>query len=99
MHFRFWKRLAEAAAVKNAAPRSRYYLAGLTKRPERRAQLEVKQMRNLAAAAVRQANQQTYPFSICARSVAMLMRRSTTFDWDDKIAHHSRRSWPSAASG
>ena len=56
--------------------------------------LELAQMRSIAASSLRQANQQTYPFSVCARSVAMLMRRSTTFDWADKLKNRMVLSKP-----
>ena len=83
-----------AAASKAAAHRSTYAQRGLYKDLEKRCGLELTQMRNIAAASVRQANQQVYPFSVCARSVAMLMRRSTTFDWTDKLRNRTVLSKP-----
>lgn len=88
--------LQGAASAKDAAPRSRYFRRGKTKKPEKRAELEVRQMRDAAAAAVRQGNQQTYPLSICARSVAMLMRRSNTFDWAEMLNKRLVLSKPTA---
>lgn len=87
-----------AAFVKALAPSSTYAKRGLQRAStaERRNHVAINQMRNVAAAAIRQANQQSYPFSVCARSVAMLMRRSTTFDWSDKMLNRSILSKPTA---
>jgi hypothetical protein len=88
--------LEVAGMVKQAAPRSSYARRGLYRNVEKRNELVVKQMQNVAAAAVRQGNQQTYPFTVCARSVAMLMRRSTTFDWDEMFTQRLVLSKPTA---
>ena len=62
--------LEAAAGVKVAAPPSTCAARKLTRDKEKAAIKVIDQMRDTGAAAVRQANQQTYPFSICARSVA-----------------------------
>ena len=66
--------LQGVVASKACAPPSTYAQRRLHKNLEKRRELEIAQIRNIAAASVRQANQQVYPFSVCARSVAMLMR-------------------------
>ena len=83
-----------AAAAKACAPRSTYAQRALYKDLGKRCALELEQMRSIAASSLRQANQQTYPFTVCARSVAMLMRRSTTFDWADKLKNRMVLSKP-----
>ena len=53
-------------------------------------------MQNVAAASIRQANQQTYPFSVCCRSVAMIMKKTTTFDWAAAVSQRQALSKPTA---
>ena len=88
--------MAGAAVAKLSAPPSSYAQRRLHRDKEKRGALELKQMRNVAAQSVRQANQQTFPFSVCARSVAMLMRRSTTFDWSEMLVQRAVVSKPTA---
>lgn len=70
-----------AAATKMAAPPSTYTQRGLNRNKTVRMEAEMSQATDIAATAVRQANQQNHQISICARSVWMLMRRSRSSDW------------------
>ena len=59
--------------LKAAAPPSTYTSRGLTRNIEAKVEKVAWQTGDLAAVALRQANQQRYPMSICARSISMLM--------------------------
>ena len=56
----------------------------------------MQQASDSAAQAVRAANQQSYPFSICARSVNFLMHRLAEKDWDDLLKQRQVTSRPTA---
>lgn len=77
--------LEAALNTKAAAPLSTYAERGLTKDKEKRATVVMKQSADIAAAAVRQANQQQYPFTVCARSVSMLTHLTRDKDWKEAV--------------
>ena len=86
--------LQKSAELKVAAPISTY---SLQKRRsdsnvEKSVRTHVDQMRESAALAVRQNNQQTYPFSICARSVAYMSNRTPTKQCALCAPHYIQRS-------
>ena len=64
--------LEQALHLKAAVPPSTYVARGKTRNPEAKAVAVVGQAAEMAATAVRQANQQHHLFSVCARSVAMV---------------------------
>lgn len=80
---------AAALVTKSAAPQSTYTKRGLIRNPERKIEQIAAQACDMGAAAVRQANQQKYPFTICAKSVAKLARQTRTKDWKEetKLRH------------
>ena len=77
--------LGAAVELKTTATLSTYRRRGLTRNKESRLAMDLKQASEMGAAAARQSNQQLYPFSICARSVAMLMRRTPEKDWTELL--------------
>ena len=75
--------LLKALELKAAAPPSTYTSRGKrgASRIAKHVQRQLTLASNVAAIALRQANQQLYPFSICAKSVSSLMHRMSTKDW------------------
>ena len=77
-----------AVQLKGLAPPSTYDLQRRRKErhlPERLHRM-INQARSAAATAVRQANQQKYPFSVGAQSVASMTRRLNVKDWNALLA-------------
>ena len=78
--------LTEAALhLKAAAPPSTYTQRGLVRHPEQKLAQVLDQTGYAAAVAVRQANQQHYPFTVCARSAAKITRMTRTKDWKESL--------------
>ena len=78
--------VCEAALnAKAAAPLSSYRKRGKTRDKEKQLGLMVTQSADMAAMAMRQSNQQCYPFTICARSVSKLTHMTRHKDWADDV--------------
>ena len=86
--------LMPAMELKAAAPPSTYVARGLVRHKEEHAAKQVAQAGDMAAQAMRQANQQVFPFSVCARSVAMYMHRVPVKDWKELCKKRSVLSRP-----
>lgn len=78
--------LGRAMETKCAAPMSSYTRRGKVRDKEKKMTKDISNAQDAAAMAVRQANQQTYPISICARSVAFYMRRVNIKDWSELLS-------------
>ena len=72
--------------AKASVPPSSYTQRGLIRNKEKKAEKILGLTRDDGAMSLRQANQQIYPFSICARSVSMYMRRMSSKDWAELLA-------------
>ena len=70
-----------AARLKAMAPVSSYRQRQLQRNPEEDQRRQIIQGHDMAAAALRQGNQQLHIFSVCARSIAMLAHRTPVKDW------------------
>ena len=88
--------LESAVNLKAQAPQSTYMARGLVNDREKSDKRFMQQASDSAAQAVRAANQQSYPFSICARSVNFLMHRLAEKDWDDLLKQRQVTSRPTA---
>ena len=86
--------ISKTIELKAAAPPSSYTARGLTKNVERKNEKTVGQASDMAATALRQANQQVFPVSICARSIAMLLHRVHSKDWLDLLLNREVLSRP-----
>jgi hypothetical protein len=89
--------LLEAAIdLKIKAPQSSYAARNLHRHPEEKLKQDVVNAGVMASQSVRQANQQRYPFTICARSIAMLMHRLDVKDWHELQSRREVLSRPTA---
>jgi hypothetical protein len=73
--------MEKALELRAAAPISSYAARNLQRHPEQKLKQDVVNAGVMASQSIRQANQQRFPFTTCARSVAMLMHRLNTKDW------------------
>jgi hypothetical protein len=88
--------LGSSLELKGKAPPSTYTLRGLIRNVEEAAAKNLAQASDMAAVSVRQANQQTYPISICARSISMLTHRTPYKDWNEQLLARRVLSRPTA---
>ena len=89
--------LNKAIDVQRAAPLSSYKARNKSRHPERTATQALEQAGTMSAMAVRLGNQQSYPFSTCARSIATLMNRMDVKDFKELVQRREVLSRPTAS--
>ena len=78
--------LSSSLELKGTAPPSTYTQRGLIRNPKKKIDMINHQAAYMASCALRQSNQQCYPFTVCARSGAKIARQTRTKDWKDSTA-------------